>query len=232
MHGGGWRASDKQDAFSVHANVCTALAQRGLLAVNVNYRLSPRVRHPAQTLDAAHALLWVRENIRSYGGDHENIFASGHSSGAHLAALVTLDERYLQQAGAVNASFIKGVIGISGIYNIAHFAGRNRMAHRLMARPAFGADREVWIKASPVSHVRQGAPPFLMINAADDEKLEAEAEELAALLRKAGTKAETFINPGTNHFTILGLVGSQDDTLIDRMVEFVEKQNPKSVIQN
>jgi acetyl esterase/lipase len=104
------------------------------------------------------------------------------------------------------------------------------MAHRLMARPAFGAEREVWTNASPVSHVRSGAPPFLMINAAEDEKLEEEAEELAALLRKAGTKADTFVIPGTDHFTILGLVGSQDDTLIDRIVDFVEKQNPKSVI--
>jgi acetyl esterase/lipase len=224
MHGGGWRASDKQDAFNVHANVCTALAQRGLVAVNVNYRLSPRVRHPAHVLDAAHALRWVSENIEGSGGASDNIFASGHSSGAHLAALATLDERYLQQAGAADASFIKGVVGISGIYNIEHFAGRNRMAHRLMTLPAFGADRETWTKASPVSHVRRGAPPFLMINAADDERLEEEAVELAALLRAAGTSADTVIIPGTDHFTILGFVGNKDDCLIDTILEFVEKR--------
>lgn len=36
MHGGGWRASDKSDPLGVHANVCKALAARGLVAVNVN----------------------------------------------------------------------------------------------------------------------------------------------------------------------------------------------------
>jgi acetyl esterase/lipase len=224
MHGGGWRAADKQDALGVHANICTALAQRGLLAVNVNYRLSPRVRHPAHALDAAHALAWVRENIGSFGGDADQVFASGHSSGGHLAALVTLDERYLQQAGTT-AAFIKGVVGISGIYNVEHFAARNRMANRLMARPAFGADPATWADASPVSHARAAAPPFLMINAEDDERLEEEAEELAALLRTAGGSADTLIVPGTNHFTILGFVGSRDDTLIEQIVSFVKKNS-------
>lgn len=222
MHGGGWRAADKLDALGIHANICTALAHRGLLAVNVNYRLSPRVRHPSHALDVAHALVWVRENIKLYGGDEENIFVSGHSSGGHLAALVTLDERYLRAAGASSA-FIKGVIGISGIYNIKHFAGRNRLALRSMTRPAFGADTNVWDDASPVNHARAGAPPFLMINAEEDERLEEEAEELAALLVKAGVSAETHIIPGTNHFTILGFVGNGDDSLIEQIASFVER---------
>lgn len=222
MHGGGWRAADKQDALGIHTNICAALARRELVAVNVNYRLSPRVRHPAHALDAAYALRWVRENIQDFGGDAENIFACGHSSGAHLAALVALDERYLQEAGASNA-FIRGVIGISGIYNIAHFASRNRLAHRLMARPAFGVDPKTWSDASPVSYVRAGAPPFLMINAEDDERLEVEAEELAALLRNAGVSAETLVIPGTNHFTILSFVVNRDDTLIEQISSFVKR---------
>lgn len=222
MHGGGWRAADKQDAFGVHANVCTALARRGLIAVNVNYRLSPRAKHPAHAQDVAHALCWTRANIKDYGGDAENIFISGHSSGGHLAALVALDKRYLHETGE-SQLFIRGVVGISGIYNIAHFAGRNRMAQRLMTRPAFGTDTKVWEDASPVKHVRAGAPPFLMINAEDDAQLEEEAEELAALLRAAGTSAETLILPGTDHFTILGFVGNRDDTLIEQMTSFVKR---------
>lgn len=221
MHGGGWRAADKQDALGVHANVCTALARRGLVAVNVNYRLSPRVRHPAHALDVAEALRWTREHIESFGGDADNIFIGGHSSGGHLAALVALDERYARRAGTT-IDFIRGVVGVSGIYNVAHFAGRNRMANRLMTRPAFGSDPETWTDASPIKHVRAGAPPFLMINAGDDERLEEEAEELAALLKAAGTRAETLIIPGTNHFTILGHVGTEDDHLIEPIISFVK----------
>lgn len=230
MHGGGWRAADKRDALGVHANICTALARRGLIAVNVNYRLSPRAKHPAHAQDVASALCWTRANIHDYGGDAENIFISGHSSGGHLAALVTLDEQYLREAGC-NAAFIRGVVGISGIYNIAHFAGRNRMARSLMAGPAFGTDTKVWDDASPVKHVRAGAPPFLMINAETDAQLEEEAEELAALLRVAGAQAETLIIPGTDHFTILGFVGNGNDTLIEQMTSFVKENRSAVSIQ-
>lgn len=64
-----------------------------------------------------------------------------------------------------------------------------------------------------------------MINAGDDEKLEEEAEELAALLKKAGVNADTHIIPGTNHFTILGFVGNGNDSLIERIASFVERNS-------
>lgn len=100
-----------------------------------------------------------------------------------------------------------------------------------MSRPAaFGSDTKDWDDASPIEHVRADAPPFLVISAEDDAKLEEEAEELAARLRAAGAKADTLIIPGTDHFTILGFVGNRDDTLIEQMISFVkrnQKQEPE-----
>ena len=221
MHGGGWRASDKNDPLGVHANVCKALAARGLVVVNVNYRLAPRVKHPEPARDAAHALRWIRENIREYQGDPEKVFISGHSAGGHLAALIALDATYLNEVGLAVAA-IKGVMGICGVYNLTHFAGRNWMAEHLMTRAAFGNDHGRRAQASPVNHVRADAPPFLLLNAEEDEKLEEEADELSSLLRDQRISADTSIISGTNHFTILSLVGNGDDRLIDRMVEFAK----------
>lgn len=223
MHGGGWRASDKNDPLGVHANVCKALAVRGLVALNVNYRLAPRVKHPEPARDAAHALSWTRDNIREYRGNPQNMFLSGHSAGGHLAALIALDANYLADVGLTVAA-IKGVIGICGVYNLAHFAKRNWSAEYLMTRAAFGIDPASRAEASPVNHVRAEAPPFLLLNAQEDEKLEEEADELASLLCNQRVSAETSIISGTNHFTILSLLGNGDDTLIDRMVQFVKRQ--------
>ncbi len=114
MHGGGWRASDKNDQLGVHANVCKALAARGLVVVNVNYRLAPRVKHPEPARDAAYAFRWCMENISQYQGDPERVFLSGHSAGGHLAALIALDENYLDDVGLA-AAMIKGVVGIAGL---------------------------------------------------------------------------------------------------------------------
>ena len=226
LHGGGWRASDKNDPLGVHANVCKALAQRGLIAVNANYRLAPRVKHPGPAQDVARALQWVVENIGNNGGDLNRVFLCGHSAGGHLAALITLDPKYLH-AVDLSPEMVKGVVGISGVYDLDHFAGRNWMAEHLMTRVAFGRNQAQRAEASPISHVRSGAPPFLLINAEDDEKLEEEADQLAALLRITGSKAEAVIIPGTNHFTILSLIGNGDDRLIDRIVEFIGREPAK-----
>ena len=51
-----------------------------------NYRLSPGVMHPAHVQDAAAATAWVYNNIAEFGGDPQNIYVSGHSAGAYLAA--------------------------------------------------------------------------------------------------------------------------------------------------
>ena len=226
LHGGGWRASDKDDPLGVHANVCKALARRGLVAVNVNYRLAPRVKHPGPAQDVAHALRWVVENIGNEAGDLNSVFLSGHSAGGHLASLITLDPKYLH-ALDLSPDMVKGVVGISGVYDLEHFAGRNWMAEHLMTKVAFGTNQAQRAEASPTSHVRSGAPPFLLVNAEDDEKLEEEAEELAALLRARGSRAETAVIPGTNHFTILSLIGNGDDTLIDRIVDFIGRESGK-----
>jgi len=164
MHGGGWRASDKNDPLGVHANVCKALAARGLVALNVNYRLAPRVKHPEPARDVAYAVRWTRQNISVYQGNPERLVISGHSAGGHLGALIALDASYLDGIGLSFAG-IKGVVGICGVYNLSHFAGRNWMAEHLMTRAAFGNDHGVRAQASPVNHVRAGVPPFLLLNA-------------------------------------------------------------------
>lgn len=223
MHGGGWRCSDKNDPLGVHANVCKALAGNGIVAVNVNYRLSPSAKHPQHVRDAAVAVCWALDSISSFGGDREKLFLSGHSAGGHLAALLALDAKYLNDAG-VSVEAIRGVMGICGIYNLHHFASRNWMAEYLMTRAAFGKAKPQRTEASPVHYVREGAPAFLLLNAQHDERLEEEAEELAYLLRARGGEAETAIVGGTNHFSILSLVGNGDDTLIQRMVAFVNRE--------
>jgi arylformamidase len=220
VHGGGWRAGDKNDPLGIHANVCAALALRGLVVVSVNHRLSPAVQHPEHVRDVARALRWIYDNIGRFRGDAERIFISGHSSGAHLVSLLALDPGYLEDV-ELGPENVKGVIGISGIYNIEHFAARNWMALHLMTMPAFGRDKQRWNAASPVSRVRPEAPPFLLVNAERDEGLEQEAHELADLLRKADVSVKTAIIKNQDHFTILTAVRDGDQRLINQILAFV-----------
>src|SRR5271167_1912901 len=86
-HGGHWRFGDKRDYRFVGA----ALAGSGFNAVLPNYRHYPQVKMPGFMDDAARAALWSAAHAGDYGGDHRRVFLMGHSAGAHLAALLTLD---------------------------------------------------------------------------------------------------------------------------------------------
>ncbi len=79
-----------------------ALASKGFIVVIPNYRLYPQVKFPEFVEDGALALKWVHKNIHQFGGDSNDLYVMGHSAGAHIAALLTLDEHYLESVGSSN----------------------------------------------------------------------------------------------------------------------------------
>jgi len=111
-HGGHWRFGDKRDYRFVGA----ALAGSGFNAVLPNYRHYPQVKMPGFMDDAARAALWSAAHAGDYGGDPRRLYLMGHSAGAHMAALLTLDARYLAAAGEP-APQVAGVVGLSGAYD-------------------------------------------------------------------------------------------------------------------
>src|SRR6202046_5725086 len=108
-HGGRWRYGDKAD----YRFVGVALAESGYVTVVANYRHYPEVKMPGFMQDAALAALWAAAHADEYGGGRDRLYLMGHSAGAHLAALVTLDPRYFAASGQA-APHIAGLIGLSG----------------------------------------------------------------------------------------------------------------------
>jgi acetyl esterase/lipase len=87
FHGGAWRIGDRAQFLPQ----CNALAERGATAVTVTYRLATEAsgRSPAEcSVDAAHAVAWVREHAEELGIDAGKIVASGGSAGGQMAAAV------------------------------------------------------------------------------------------------------------------------------------------------
>ena len=102
---GGCRTLDKE----AYLFVAEAITTRGYNAVLVDYRRHPAVKFPEIIDDARRAVEWVHGNIELYGGDSKQIFIMGHSAGAHLGAMLTLDETYL--TGETYRA-IRGFIGL------------------------------------------------------------------------------------------------------------------------
>ena len=104
VHGGAWQIGDKAH---VQAKP-RAFNERGYVLVSVNYRFHPAVTYKEQAGDIAQAIRWVHDHAGEYGGDPGRVFLMGHSAGAHLAALVGTDGRYLEKAG-LKLSDLSGV---------------------------------------------------------------------------------------------------------------------------
>lgn len=84
IHGGGWKAGDKQSAKQNAA----WLADHGFAVASINYRLTDVAQWPAQINDCYEAVRWVRRQSAKYGIDPDRIGAFGTSAGAHLVALM------------------------------------------------------------------------------------------------------------------------------------------------
>jgi acetyl esterase/lipase len=92
-------------------------------------------------------------------------------------------------------------------------------------KPVFGDDPLVRRDASPVSHVRPGLPPFLLLSAENDlPTLPASAREFHEALRKRGCEAELHRIPRRNHNSIVFCQIEENDPVGRLIVEFVERR--------
>ncbi len=197
----------------------------------MNYRLSPAVRHPAHVEDVAQALAWIVDHIASHGGDPKRIFLMGHSAGAHLAALVTADEAYLNKLGK-SPAMISGVIlldsaGYDIPRNLDDFA--NSPLPRSLYKDAFGKDRQTWIQASPIRYVQRGEilPPFLVFYS-DRKSSETISKEFVAALQGAEIPAVAVLAKGKNHRALSHDIGQPDDGPSRLILEFLHGKDLKA----
>jgi len=194
VHGGAWRAGDKN--VSSKTRQVPYFLSKGHAFASVNYRLVPDVGVAQQAEDVARSLKFLVDRAEALGFDRKRIILMGHSAGAHLAALVATDGRYLQQAG-LQPEDIAGVILLDGAgYDVPR---QMAVAGSMMQRTykmAFGEDPAQQRALSPIVHV--GAPnarAFLVLHVQRPDAAE-QSRALVDALRQAGTRAEVHGLPG------------------------------------
>jgi acetyl esterase/lipase len=190
VHGGTWKSGNKD----LYEPLGKLYAKNGIGTVIINYRLSPKVKHPAHIEDVARAFAWVHANIGKRGGDAANLFVCGHSAGGHLVSLLSTNETYLKAVG-LKTSDIKGTIPLSGVFVIIP---------NLMFKEIFTDDKDVVKSASPIEHVKGKHPPCLMLYADNDFlTLDTQAEQMCKKLKECECDAATCKIEGRTHITII-----------------------------
>jgi acetyl esterase/lipase len=193
FYGGRWQDGTPAD----YRFVGQALASQGFVAVLPDYRHYPKVRFPEFVHDAARAVRWTQQQIARYGGDPEQVFVMGHSSGAHLAAMVALNPEYL----GPDRARLKGMIGLAGPYDFLPLTAPD-------LRDMFGPP-ERFPLSQPITYVDGDAPPLLLLHGANDETVGVHnTRNLAAAVNRAGGTAETVIYEKLDHPWIVAVLAA------------------------
>ncbi|MDB5392493.1 MAG: Alpha/beta hydrolase fold-3 domain protein [Planctomycetaceae bacterium] len=220
IHGGAWRIGDK----SRLEEKPKVFNDKGFVFVSINYRLDPMVDYKGQGTDVAKAIRYVHDHAPEFHGAPDQIFLMGHSAGAHLAALVATNERYLE-AEKLKLSAIKGVILLDGAaYDIPHqieLAALPKMKE--MYRSVFTNNLEKQKDASPINHVSKdkGIPPFLILYVASRRDGKIQSEALGARLKDAGIGAQVSPAENKTHATINREFGLAEDIPTKQAFEFL-----------
>lgn len=224
VHGGGWRAGDKANG-ALGRDKAAFFTAQGYVYVSVNYRLSPAVKHPTHAEDVARAVAWVQDHVKEYGGDPGRLTLMGHSAGAHLAALIATDERYLAKWGK-SPAMIDGVILLDTAgYDIPRNMGGSSEGPINLAiyENAFGNDPKIWADASPITHVQAGKKlPRFLVFYTDRKSSGPLSRDFAAAVRKTGAPATAILTKGKTHSTLNLNIGEPGDGPSKLILEFLK----------
>lgn len=210
VHGGGWH-SGSTDHFAPH---CRYFSSRGMVAVNVSYRLTrsyfqdqPGVGIVDCIADVQDAIRWIRANAGNLGVNPARIAVAGDSAGGHLAAAAAIlpDPRTgLPDSTAIPDAMLlcNPVLDLSSLPWCRGIPGIEKGAETEKTALA----RQV----SPLLHIRPGLPPALILHGADDNVVPVEqARRFQKLMSDAGNRCESIIYGNTSHaFVLLDLTAN------------------------
>jgi hypothetical protein len=186
FYGGGWDSGAKD----LYGWVAQALAAQGFVVAVPDYRLVPEVHFPTFVEDAAAATAGVAKVAATWGGDAERLGVLGHSAGAHLAMMITLDARCMSNAG--QPSRIRAAAGLAGPYDFLPFD----VPASINAFGAWPDPRET----QPLTYARGDAPPLWLGHGTADVTVHDEDSILLdARVRQLGGHSELKLYPGLSH---------------------------------
>jgi acetyl esterase/lipase len=203
IHGGGWRGGQREDL----AKTIEVLAGKGFVAVTLSYRLAPAAKFPAQIEDCKAAVRWLRANAATYRINADRVGAAGFSAGAHLACLLGTTNKNdgLEGTGGnpEQSSRVQAVVSFFGPTDLTTKSWSDELEKDVLipfVGAAFADQPDLYKKASPISYVAKGSPPFLFFHGTEDRLVGIRHSRLLAeKLQGVGVEAKVIELEGEGH---------------------------------
>jgi acetyl esterase/lipase len=211
-YGGSWDSGNKSD----YKFVAEAFTSKGFLTVVPDYRVYPEVKFPAFMADPAKAAKWVKNNIQDFGGDSGRVFLAGHSAGAHIAVMLSLNGEYLEREHLKPNDF-RGTLGLAGPYDFLPLK-----SDRL--KEIFGPEDQRW-KSQPIEYVTgNNQPMLLLVGLKDSTVWTRNTFNLAAKIKSKGGEVDVVEFPTYGHIDMAAKLAKPfrgDGCLLTPMVDFI-----------
>lgn len=169
VHGGGWVKGDKEK----FRPLAIALAEKGYVVANVEYRLGPVAKYPASVQDCSLAVRFLRAHAARFGLDPQRIGAWGGSAGGHLVGMLAgaaTHERFVvgdlkDVSAAVQAACIMaGPTDLTGAAFVESLrkAGEKSYSFQWLGK-LYDEAPELYREASPMTHFTKETGPVLFL---------------------------------------------------------------------
>ncbi len=234
VHGGGLLLGDRKttglgasladQAGALFTPLQRQLNARGFLVASIDYRLPPESAWPAQIQDVKCAVRFLRANAMGLNIDPTRIGVWGSSAGGLLVSLLGVTEtdstfdtgQYPGQSSAVGA-----VVNMFGPSDLTDLQGSDLFTRAMLAI-GLGTDRQTRLSASPVTHIRPGAPPFLILQGTrDTDMLVRQSQMLADRLHAAHVPATLITVQGAGHSLVTPGQSPSPEQLTTTVVDFL-----------
>jgi acetyl esterase/lipase len=195
IHGGGWVEGNKARMLQEY---CLPFVRHGMVVANVEYRLASAAPAPAAVNDVLKAAQWFQDHAAHYKVDRKRILAAGNSAGGHLALMAAMTPASADLGPSTKTAAVIDFFGIADVAD--QITGDHQQPYAAAWIPEQPGRMELARRLSPMTYVRGGLPPVLVLHGDADPTVPYEQSvALVMALKNAGDDAELITVPGGRH---------------------------------
>lgn len=212
IHGGLWFLFDK---WMMHF-LAPAWTAAGVHVACPNYRLAPGAGLDEIVADCRRAIGFLHRERDQAGISSGRLVVTGHSAAGQLAAVMASTD-WPEHDARLPARLLRGLVGVSGFYDIEPFADTGFQSQTRFTRDAYRR----W---NPANLVRAGQPPALLVTGERESGLlHAMMDGYAALLASASVPVGSMDVAGEDHFSVLAHLGDPTSEVFRRALARVRE---------
>ncbi len=206
------------------------MAERGVVCIAGEYRVMSEAPWPAPIHDVKTIVRWIRASADRLGIDPDRISAGGSSAGGHLALLAagTPDSDDLEPPFFEDvSSAVATAIGVYPVCELVTTAEKNDLSELFPD----GVTEEALLAASPISHVRPGYPPTLLVHGTGDVRVDyRRTVQMYDALEAAGVPVDLQLYSGQDH--VFDREDMYSGPIADAMALFIRRYAPAATLRS